>query len=94
MDSTQRQANGRVTIRNRLGLHARPAMAFVDLANTFDSDIQVHKGKQVVDGKSIMQMMMLAAVQGTDLNIHADGPDAAKAIKALRELVDRGFDEE
>ena len=83
-----------VTIYNKLGMHARPAMAFVDVANSFDSDIRVRKDKQVVDGKSIMQMMMLAATQGTKLQIEALGDDAAKAIDALRNLVDRKFDEE
>ena len=87
-------AQARVSIRNRLGLHARPAMAFVDAANAFDSDIKVHKGSQVVDGKSIMQIMMLAATQGTELDIHADGADAATAIEALCDLVNRGFDED
>ena len=87
-------AQARVSIRNRLGLHARPAMAFVDAANAFDSDIKVHKGSQVVDGKSIMQIMMLAATQGTELDIHADGSDADTAIEALCDLVNRGFDED
>ena len=69
-------------------------MAFVDAANAFDSDIKVHKGSQVVDGKSIMQIMMLAATQGTELDIHADGSDADTAIEALCDLVNRGFDED
>ena len=83
-----------VRIQNRLGLHARPAMTFVDTANTFDCDIRVSKGDQVVDGKSIMQIMMLAATQDTDLQLRAEGPDAQAAITALRDLVDRKFDEE
>ena len=83
-----------VTIQNRLGLHARPAMAFVDVANHFKSEIKVSKGDQAVDGKSIMQMMMLAATQGTQLQIQAQGNDAPQAVEALRELVDRKFDEE
>ncbi|MBI1337453.1 MAG: HPr family phosphocarrier protein [Phycisphaera sp.] len=83
-----------VAIQNKLGLHARPAMAFVDVANTFSSDIRVVKGTQSVDGKSIMQMMMLAAVTGTELRIEAEGDDAQAAVTALRELVDRKFDEE
>ena len=87
-------AKARVSIRNRLGLHARPAMAFVDAANAFESDIKVHKGAQVVDGKSIMQIMMLAATQGTELDIHAAGADADDAVKALCDLVNRGFDED
>ena len=83
-----------VTILNALGLHARPAMSFVDIANHFQCDIKVRKGTQEVDGKSIMQMMMLAATQGTQLVIEAIGSDAAAALAALRALVDRKFDEE
>lgn len=83
-----------VTIQNQLGLHARPAMAFVDLANRFQSEIQVSKGAQTVDGKSIMQMMMLAATQGTKLEIHATGTDAQQATSELADLVNRKFDED
>lgn len=84
----------RVTIENRLGLHARPAMSFVDVATGFKSDVSVHKGSQKVDGKSIMQMMMLGATQGTELEVVASGPDADQAIKALKALVAKKFDEE
>lgn len=87
-------ATANVIIQNRLGLHARPAMSFVDTANSFASDIRIHKGDQAVDGKSIMQLMMLAATQGTELVITADGPDADVAIDALRNLVQSKFDEE
>ena len=83
----------RITIRNRLGLHARPAMAFVDVANGFSSSIQVVKGTQCVDGKSTMQVMMLAATEGTELELRVNGADAADAVKALSDLVDRGFEE-
>lgn len=83
-----------VTIVNRLGLHARPAMAFVDLASTFKASVTVRREDTEVDGKSIMQMMMLAATQGTTLEVTAEGDDADKALEALNELVARGFDEE
>lgn len=83
-----------VTIVNKLGLHARPAMQFVDLANTFQAAIKVCKGDQCVDGKSIMQMMMLAATAGTPLKIVAEGPDASQAIEALDQLVQSKFGEE
>lgn len=83
-----------VTIVNRLGLHARPAMAFVDCASAFKSAVRVCKGDQQVDGKSIMQMMMLAATKGTTLTITADGDDADDACKAIERLVKSGFDEE
>lgn len=83
-----------VTIVNRLGLHARPAMTFVDLASSFRSDITVKRGDQEVDGKSIMHMMMLAATKGTSLEICAVGPDCKEACAALKKLVDSGFDED
>lgn len=86
------------TIKNRLGLHARPAMAFVDLASTFASEVTVRRTDDSpgdpVDGKSIMMMMMLAATQGTELEITAAGDDADKAAEELKKLVDSGFDEE
>ena len=83
-----------VTIQNKLGLHARPAMQFVDVANQFQSGVKVCKGDQVVDGKSIMQMMMLAATAGTVLKVVAEGDDAAKALDALEQLINGRFGEE
>ena len=83
-----------VKISNRLGLHARPAMQFVDVANQFRSNIRVWKGDQCVDGKSIMHMMMLAATEGTGLKLEADGEDAVKALDALETLVNSRFGEE
>ncbi len=83
-----------IVIQNRLGLHARPAMSFVDTANGFNSDIRVCKGSQDVDGKSIMSMMMLAATQGTKLLVKAKGDDAENAVNQLIDLVQRKFDEE
>jgi phosphocarrier protein len=86
----------RTTILNSLGLHARPAMAFVDLANGFASDVTVRRtdGDEVVDGKSIMQMLLLAATQGTEIEIGAEGADADAAVAALVGLVESRFDEE
>jgi phosphocarrier protein len=84
----------KVTIVNRLGLHARPAMTFVDLAMQFKSAVTVSRNDQPVDGKSIMQMMMLAATKGTELCIVCEGEDAAKAAEALAKLVSGGFEEE
>ncbi len=87
-------ASASVTIVNRLGLHARPATEFVDLASSFKSDVWVHKGDERVGGKSIMEMMMLAATQGTNLEIKADGPDARACVEALAKLVANGFGED
>ena len=82
-----------VTIINRKGLHARPAALFVKLANTFDCRIRIHEGEKNVDGKSIMGMMMLAASQGTQIIIDAEGTDASLALEALSNLVAEGFNE-
>lgn len=87
----------KVKIRNRLGMHARPAMVFVESASDFASEVRVWRPEnpgEKVDGKSIMQMMMLAATQGTELMIEATGGDAKKACDCLSRLVERGFDEE
>ena len=77
-----------VEIKNADGLHMRPAMQFVDIANQFKSDITVRNSETEVDGKSIMQMSILAATCGTKLKIRAEGSDARKVISALRELVE------
>lgn len=81
-------------IRNVDGLHMRPAMQFVDIANRFESHITVSNDQTNIDGKSIMQISMLAATCGTKLRIKAEGPDAREAIQALQELVEeKHFDE-
>ncbi len=80
-----------VTISNEQGLHARPIMQFVDLANRFKSDVRLTKGDQVVDGKSPMEIMLLEAVCGTQLTITATGPDAQRSLGALVALVQRQF---
>ncbi len=83
-----------VEIKNADGLHMRPAMQFVDVANQFECDITVSNNENSVDGKSIMQMSMLAATCGTRLKIKAEGADAQQAIDALSELVEKKhFDE-
>jgi len=82
-----------VQIKNPQGLHMRPAMQFVDLANRFAAEVRVSNGQTTVDGKSIMQMSMLAATCGTRLSIQTTGADAEQAIEALRDLVEvRMFD--
>jgi phosphocarrier protein len=82
-----------VRIVNRLGMHARPAAEFVKLAARFRSHIRVEKEGLEVDGKSIMGVLMLAAEQGSELIIRAEGSDAESALAALVELVDGGFHE-
>lgn len=87
-------ASTTLTIQNKLGLHARPAMAFVDAASRFNADIRVARDGQEVDGKSVMQLMMLAATCGSELKITAQGDDADDALAELTRLVEGGFDEE
>jgi len=82
------------TIRNRLGLHARPAAEFVKLASTYEAEIWVDKEGLEVNGKSIMGVMMLAAEAGSSIRIRAVGPDAARAVDGLVALVHAGFGEE
>jgi phosphocarrier protein len=81
-------------IQNKLGIHARPAALFVKTANRFSCDIFVEKDGEKVNGKSIMGLMMLAAGPGSRLIVHADGPDAAKALAEIEGLIKRKFDEE
>ena len=86
-----------IVIRNKLGLHARPAMQFVDLANQFKSDVKVNSfGEEPgeADGKSVMQMIILAATEGTKMRIDASGEDAEQAVAKLAELFEMKFGEE
>jgi len=86
-----------ITVLNELGLHARPAMQFVDMANQFKSEIKVFKGGEEpaeADGKSVMQMIILAATQGTPLRIEASGEDAEQAVNKLAELFAQKFGED
>jgi phosphocarrier protein len=78
---------------NRLGLHARAAARFVQLAGQFRSTVRVAVGERVMDGKSILGLLLLAAAQGTLLTIETEGADADAALAALIELVERGFEE-
>jgi phosphotransferase system HPr (HPr) family protein len=90
-------ASRTVIIRNSQGLHARPAMQFVDVANQFRASVMVHKGGDEpadANGKSVMDMLVLAAGEGTPLLIEADGDDAAEAIQKLAELIEAKFGEE
>ena len=83
-----------VTVTNQLGLHARAAARFVHLAAKYESQIRVGRDSKVMDGKSIMGILLLAAARGTTITITADGPDEAAAVDALCGLVEAGFGEE
>lgn len=75
-------------IKNELGMHARAATKFVQLANRFKSDVSIEKDGQEVNGKSIMGVLMLAAAKGTRILVKCQGDDARAALAALVELVD------
>ena len=81
-------------IVNELGLHARAATRFVQTANKFRSEVEVEKDGQVVNGKSIMGVLMLVASKGTSIRVRAKGPDATECLAALRELVSSKFGED
>jgi len=76
-----------VVIRNRLGLHARPAAQLVQLASKFSSQIYISKGEARINGKSIMGVLMLAAAQGSKLEISAEGDDAEEAVAQIENLI-------
>jgi phosphocarrier protein HPr len=80
-------------VKNRLGLHARPAALFVQTTNKFKASVKVRKGDQEVDGKSIMGLMMLAAEEGSKLLIRADGADEQDVLSSLDKLFTDRFGE-
>lgn len=82
-----------VTIINKLGLHARAAAKLVAAASEFESDVQIAKGSQQVDAKSIMPVMMLAASQGTEVELRISGPDEQEALTRIVELINDYFGE-
>jgi phosphocarrier protein len=83
-----------ITIINRLGLHARPAAAFVRIANRYRSEVWVEKEGEKINGKSIMGLMMLAAGEGSKLSISCEGPDADKMMEELEDLIQQKFNED
>ena len=82
-----------VTIKNSVGLHARPATFFIQKANSYKSSIWVEKDDRSVNAKSLLGVLSLGIVKGTAINIIADGADEAEAIKTLSELIDSDFSE-
>ncbi len=81
-------------IKNRLGLHARAAALFVQAVKDLDAAIVVSKDGQDVDGKSIIGLMMLAAAQGSEIEVTAAGPAAATVLEAIAALIDARFNEQ
>ncbi len=83
----------KIIIINKLGLHARAAAKLVSCASAFSSDIKAGKDSELIDVKSIMSVMMLAAAKGTELILQIDGNDETEALAALIELIENRFDE-
>ena len=82
-----------VTILNKLGMHARAAVKFVQTANRFRCEVKVVKDDQEANGKSIMGLLTLVAAHGVTMTVVCDGDDAAAAVTALADLVATGFGE-
>lgn len=87
-------ASQRVTIVNRKGLHARASAKLSQLAGKFDAKIMVHHEGQTADARSIMDILMLVAHMGCEVELHAEGPDAAEAVTSLSSLIADGFGEQ
>jgi phosphocarrier protein HPr len=83
-----------VTIRNRAGMHARPAALLVKTASSFTSQVYIEKDNERVNGKSIMGVITLGATFNSQLKILADGPDEAEAVDAIEKLFENRFEEE
>ena len=82
------------TIENKTGIHARPASVFVQKASSFKSKVQLKAKGKTVDAKSILMIMSMGSVKGTEITIVADGPDEKDAVAALKALVDAKFGED
>ena len=83
-----------ITVNNEVGLHARPATFFIQKANEFKSSIWIEKEERRVNAKSLLGILSLGIVGGTNIKVIADGADEKAAVDALIELVDSGFSEE
>lgn len=86
--------NKKIVIKNKLGLHARAAVKFMNLANRFASSVWIEKDGNEIDGKSILGILTLAATQGSTINLKIEGPDEDRALDALEALVENKFNEE
>ena len=82
-----------LVVQNKMGIHARPAAMIVKTANKYVADVFFEKDEELVNGKSIMGLMMLAAGNGSKLRVQANGPDSEKLIQELEKLFERKFDE-
>ena len=83
----------KMEIKNKLGVHARAAALLVQTVNRFSAQVTISKDGQTADGRSIMGVLMLAATQGSTIEVEAAGQDAEQALKAIEKLVDKRFNE-
>jgi phosphocarrier protein HPr len=83
----------KMEIKNKLGVHARAAALLVQTVNRFSAQVTISKDGQTADGRSIMGVLMLAATQGSTIEVEAAGQDAERAVKAIEKLVDKRFNE-
>ena len=88
------QVKQKVTVQNKLGLHARASAKIVEMASKYSAEIKIKHGQKSINGKSIMNVMMLAASKGTQLEIIAEGDEAENAVEALVTLINNKFGEE
>ena len=83
----------KLEIRNKLGLHARAAALLVQTVNRFSAEVKISKDGQVVDGRSIMGVLTLAATKGSKIHVEAKGEDAEQALRAIEKLIGKKFHE-
>jgi phosphocarrier protein HPr len=83
----------KMEIKNKLGVHARAAALLVQTVNRFSAQVSISKDGQTADGRSIMGVLMLAATQGSTIEVEAAGQDAEQALKAIEKIVDKRFNE-
>lgn len=98
METSESQENSRevkktLVVQNKMGIHARPAAMIVKTANKYSSEVYFEKDDELVNGKSIMGLMMLAAGNGSELRVLATGDDSEKLVQELEGLFERKFDE-
>lgn len=84
----------KITVKNKLGLHARAAVKLVNLANRFASSVKIEKDGNEVDGKSILGILTLAAIQGSEIILNVDGNDEAVAMETIMSLINDRFHED
>lgn len=83
-----------VMIRNKLGLHARAATKLAKLTQQFDAKVEIIQDQQRVDASSVLCLLLLASAQGREIQLCAEGPEAAQAVAAIAQLIEARFDEE